>query len=77
MYSRVAPFFLTGGAGYARYQPPGDGDAENGLDVHAGLGFAVPLGVFLGEVEATLHEVVAENDDKQFLAATLAVALPF
>jgi hypothetical protein len=75
-YSRVAPFFVTGGAGYARYRPGGDLDTEHGLDLNAGLGFLVPLGLFLVEVEARLHNVIFEDDDLRYLTAGAALGLP-
>jgi hypothetical protein len=78
VYSRVARFFLSTGAGYVRFRRAGEDGAVDGLDLHGGLGFAFPLGALLGEVEATLHETLVERDeDFQFLAATLGIALPF
>jgi hypothetical protein len=77
VHSRVAPFFLAGGAAYARFVPGGAGGDENGVDVHGGLGFLFPAGVVVLEAEATAHAVILDEDDLQFLAVTLGVALPF
>lgn len=77
VHSRVAPFFLSGGAAYARYLPGGAAGDRNGLDVHGGLGFLVPAGIVVLEAEAAAHAVLLEDDDLQFLAVTLGVALPF
>lgn len=77
VYSRAAPFFLSGGAGYARYRPGGDAEAHNGLDLHGGLGFLLPVGIVLVEPEITGHVVLLDEGDFQFLSATLGVALPF
>jgi len=77
VHSRVAPFFLTGGAAYARYLPGGAGGDENGVDLHGGLGFLFPAGIVVLEAEATGHAVILDEDDLQFLAVTLGVALPF
>jgi hypothetical protein len=77
VHSRVAPFFLTGGGGYARYLPGGAGGDRNGVDLHGGLGFLFPAGIVVLEAEATGHAVILDDDDLQFLAVTLGVALPF
>ena len=78
VYSRAAPFFLTGGAGYVRFHPGGAGDALDGVDLNGGLGFAVPLSTVTLEVLTALHEVlVEEGRDFQYLDASLSVALPF
>jgi hypothetical protein len=47
------------------------------VDVHGGLGFLFPAGVVVLEAEATAHAVILDEDDLQFLAVTLGVALPF
>jgi hypothetical protein len=73
----VAPFFLAGGAAYARYLPGGAGGDETGVDLHGGLGFLFPAGIVVLEAEATGHAVILDEDDLQFLAVTLGVALPF
>lgn len=77
VYSRAAPFFVGGGAGWARFTPPDGSDAENGADLHAGAGFLLPLGVAFAEPEVSGHVVLLEDDHFQFLAATLGLALPF
>ncbi len=74
-YSKVAPFFVSGGAGWARYDAAGL-SAENGLDLHAGLGFLVPTGSLILEVEVSLHEMVFSEDDLQYVSASAALALP-
>lgn len=77
VYSRVAPFFLGAGAAYARYLPGGSAGDRNGVDVHGGLGFLVPTRFVMLEAEASGHAVLLKDDDLQFLAVTLGVALPF
>lgn len=77
VYSGEAPFFLTGGGGYTRYQPGGAAGVRNGVDLHAGLGFLLPVGIALLEPEATGHVVLLDEGDFQFLSATLGIALPF
>jgi hypothetical protein len=77
VYSAAAPFFVTGGAAWTRYRPAGAGDARSGADLHGGVGFLLPMGLFLLEPEVTAHAVFLEDADLQFLAATLGLALPF
>ena len=76
-YSRSAPFFVGGGAGYARFTPVDGSDALHGVDLHVGAGFLLPLGMVFAEPEVTGHVVLLEDDSFQFLAATLGFALPF
>jgi hypothetical protein len=77
-YSAVAPFFITGGAGWSRYRPGGDSDGFDGVDANVGLGFVVPVTVALVEVEGALHQVFAEQGvDFQYLTDTLGLGLPF
>ncbi len=75
-YSRVAPFFVSGGVGWARWQND-LGPDRNGFDLQGGLGFLVPLGAVMVEVEAVLHEVLFDEDDIQYLTAGAGLALPF
>jgi hypothetical protein len=77
VYSRAAPFFLSGGAGYSRVRSGTGSDSQNGVDLHAGLGFLLPAGELLVEPEISGHVVVLEEGDFQYLSATLGVALPF
>ncbi len=74
-YSRVAPFFVSGGVGWARYDAA-QVSAEHGVDLHAGLGFLVPTGSVILEVEVALHEMVFSRNDLQYLSASAALALP-
>lgn len=78
VYSRVAPFFVTGVAGYSRVQGAGGGDAVNGATAGVGLGFVVPVVSSLVEVEGVLHQVLAEDDVSfQYLTVLLGLGLPF
>lgn len=77
VHSRVAPFFLSGGAGYARYVPGGAAGDRNGVDVNGGVGFLFPAGIVVLEAEAAGHAVILDEEDLQFLAVTLGIALPF
>jgi len=77
-YSRVAPFFVAGSAGYSRYDPAGGGKSANGVNIGAGLGFLVPVQIALLQVEGRLHQVFAEDDVSfQYLDVLLGVGLPF
>lgn len=77
-YSRVAPFFVSGGAGYSRFDPAGDGGGVNGVNIAAGLGFLVPVRLAVLQVEGQLHQVFAEDDwDFQYLTVLLGIGLPF
>ena len=77
VYSRVSLFFISAGAGYARLEPGGSADGENGFDLNAGAGFSIPLYLFKAEAHMTAHEVFIGGDDIQFLDALVSLALPF
>ena len=73
-----APFFVTGGVGYTRFDPGGRASSVNGVNLGAGLGFLVPLPGLVVEVDGQLHQVFAEDDvDFQYLEVLLGVGLPF
>jgi hypothetical protein len=77
-YSKAAPFFVTGSAGYARFRPGGDADSVDGVDMAAGLGFLVPTSLAILEVEGAIHQVFAADDVSfQYLTVTLGLGLPF
>ena len=77
-YSRAAPLYLQIGAHYLRWRPGGSRDGLNGGDVHAGLGFLVPLYFFFVEADAAYHLAVMQEDvNFQFLTGTVGVSMPF
>ena len=84
VYSRVAPFFVSAGAGWVRYRPGGVGSsARSGVDLYGGLGFSAPVASVHVEAELALHEAllggdsVSGGDDLQYVTGLLGLALPF
>ncbi|MCA9753940.1 MAG: hypothetical protein R3B81_12510 [bacterium] len=78
VYSRTAPLFLQAGAGWARFDPPGDGDAGDALDFHLGAGFLVPVDPMFLEADVTLHQGIGSDDlSFTYVAAHGGLSLPF
>ncbi|MGQ0723042.1 MAG: hypothetical protein ACT4PE_15945 [Candidatus Eiseniibacteriota bacterium] len=76
VYSAAAPLFVHAGSGWARHESD-DSDSENGVDVHAGIGFVVTSRLVFVEPLVSAHTVLLEGEDLQFVTATLGVGLPF
>ncbi|HMB70171.1 MAG TPA: hypothetical protein VKU85_12700 [bacterium] len=77
-YSSVAPFFVTGTAGFAKADLGLGGESVSGFTAGAGLGFVAPVMASLVEVEGVIHQVLAEDDvNFQYLTVMLGLGLPF